>query len=580
MAGRPSRRDGKIQLAAWWRLLRDRLALGAVLLLATFGVAAGHVTREAQVRLTEAVDENWRGAYDILVRPGGSRSDLEAAQNLVEPNFLEFTGHGGITVGQWHAIQSVSNVEVAAPVAVAGFIRLAASAPIVFIPDDVPGDGPALYEMDVTVSTSDGIEQRELSQHIGYAVLPYPTADGTRWHTLMGGSVDAGVGASLEFPASLDVYSPLVAVDPESETMLLNGSDIFGALVEAGDSPTVADFDDGLILQDYGKDRLALGMAKTEGADLDRPVIPVIVSDRSYAPLTASLTVYQVGQDLDSEVSNDDPELISRAMSLREGSDSTLVGETTLDLSETARPFRATPIDLPWPGSVIPQSLAGQTLFRSADSLDSLLPGPLKYRTTTPRPDSDAISLEVVPVADGYRTVEREPLALQPSGPGVLDEPFFLAPVGTFDLGAIDRPDNPLNWAPLGAYDPPGTNLVAAPDGTPLKPTAMTPDFDVSAILQPPPLAFTDIGGAAILRGAEPIDAIRIRVAGVGGFDAASRPASSRWLGRSPPWAWMSTSSLAHLLGLSTCTSLPITPTDPTWGGLNSTGPHWGRRNG
>lgn len=48
-------------------------------------------------------------AYDILVRPRGSRADAEVRDGLVAPGFLSGI-HGGITLAQWHAIQQVPGV--------------------------------------------------------------------------------------------------------------------------------------------------------------------------------------------------------------------------------------------------------------------------------------------------------------------------------------------------------------------------------------------------------------------------------------------------------------------------------------
>src|SRR5690606_39628348 len=80
-----------------------------------------------------------------------------------------------------------------------------------------------------------------------------------------------------------------------------------------------------------------------------------------------------------------------------------------------------------------------------------------------------------------------------------------------------------LTLARLGVYDPPNSRLVAGPVGEPVEPVEMYPTFDVTGLLQPPPLAYTDIEGAMVLRGDAPIDAIRVRVAGLSGFDAESR---------------------------------------------------------
>lgn len=104
------------------RIVRSRtLSLGLVLLGAT-AIAAGGMGEAATVRVTEAVDANWRGAYDILVRPATSRLGLESTGGLVEPNFLGFSGTGGISFQQLDAIRAIPDVELAAPMSVVGLL--------------------------------------------------------------------------------------------------------------------------------------------------------------------------------------------------------------------------------------------------------------------------------------------------------------------------------------------------------------------------------------------------------------------------------------------------------------------------
>ena len=67
------------------------------------------------------VAANFRSAYDILVRPKGSATDLEREQGVVRPNFLSGQ-FGGITMKQYEQIKAISGVEVAAPIAMIGYV--------------------------------------------------------------------------------------------------------------------------------------------------------------------------------------------------------------------------------------------------------------------------------------------------------------------------------------------------------------------------------------------------------------------------------------------------------------------------
>jgi hypothetical protein len=75
---------------------------------------------------------------------------------------------------------------------------------------------------------------------------------------------------------------------------------------------------------------------------------------------------------------------------------------------------------------------------------------------------------------------------------------------------------------PLGAYDPPRTVWLGS-DGDAPTPVEMTPTLNPAGLVMVPPLAITDLEGAIVLRGDRPIDAIRIRVSGVSGYDPEGR---------------------------------------------------------
>ncbi|HEX6686307.1 MAG TPA: FtsX-like permease family protein [Candidatus Limnocylindrales bacterium] len=97
-------------------------ALFAGILAATTGfiVLMGGVAT-SRLQVTQEVETNFRAAYDILVRPPGSRTAIEDERGLVRPNYL--SGQlGGITPQQWEQIKQVPGVELAAPIANLGFV--------------------------------------------------------------------------------------------------------------------------------------------------------------------------------------------------------------------------------------------------------------------------------------------------------------------------------------------------------------------------------------------------------------------------------------------------------------------------
>ena len=75
------------------------------------------------------VQRNARSAYDILVRPPGTRTRLEHQDGLVQDNFLSGI-YGGISLSQYHQIARIDGVAVAAPAANLGYIVVEAFIPV------------------------------------------------------------------------------------------------------------------------------------------------------------------------------------------------------------------------------------------------------------------------------------------------------------------------------------------------------------------------------------------------------------------------------------------------------------------
>jgi hypothetical protein len=514
------------------RLWRNRSLLLAAVLLAGLAPAVAGVTSQAQVRVVGVVDENWRGVYDILVRLPGARTLEEAEHNLVEPNFLTFTGSGGITVEQWEAVRELEGVEVAAPVAVVGFLETNAFQPLVFLDASVLPEQTTLYRLVARTWTTDGVTDRVLVEEEHFLVLPPPAPTG--WHTFDGGPGYAGE----EFDhAYLDVgrrtsgsrlgtriMAPVVAVDPVAEAALLGISPgPFAPLAEMvveGVERTVGGFAAERLLPGGYLSNLGIRQLQRRQENLDAAVVPLVVSERFYARLLASVEVFQVGDPVVIDPS-DDASALDQAMAAAELPKEVTVGLAHGDYSDVLRPFVITPMVLQWPGAPVPDEPPA-SVFLPAEFVASL-PGPLRYGSTEPRAGSDAVSLRLDTVGDGYRHLVEVEIARLEGAPDFESFPFLFGAVGTFDLGDVPLPDNPLSWAPLGAYEPPGSWFVAGPDGVGSAPVELSPTFDVTGLLQPPPLAYTDIEGARMLRGNAPIDAIRVRVAGLAGFDEAGR---------------------------------------------------------
>jgi len=95
------------------------LLLGVFVATTGFAVLTGS-TATSRLQVVGALQENFRSAYDILVRPTADRTPLEQQRDLVRPNFLSGQ-FGGITMDQYERVRQVAGVEVAAPIAMLGY---------------------------------------------------------------------------------------------------------------------------------------------------------------------------------------------------------------------------------------------------------------------------------------------------------------------------------------------------------------------------------------------------------------------------------------------------------------------------
>ncbi|MEU8214220.1 FtsX-like permease family protein [Micromonospora taraxaci] len=108
---------------------RSVAVVSAVMLATTgFCVLTG-ATTASRLQAVGVVQANYRSAYDILVRPAGARGELETRQGLVRPNFLSGQ-FGGLSVDQWRTIQAVEGVDIAAPVAMVGYVSVDLGLPV------------------------------------------------------------------------------------------------------------------------------------------------------------------------------------------------------------------------------------------------------------------------------------------------------------------------------------------------------------------------------------------------------------------------------------------------------------------
>lgn len=504
------------------RISREPFTLLVALLAIGVAVTAGMVSDRTTIRIASELDEHWRGAYDILVEPDEMARDAHGTRGLVEADFLGFGGRGGISSGEVAEIARLPGVEVAAPVAMIGSVRYLAAYPSL-VSTSLP-DRPTLYRIEAALETSDGLQSIALATVSGRLLLgPDGSFEGfVEWATDLGDLASSGRDAEVTLAGlELSISSPILAVDPVAEAQLLGDGGAFLAPLAALSNRARLDeghFDPTLIPDSFVIDRIDL--ASSTG-----PVVPVLVSDHTYADLRIRLSVSQVGEPFDEMPRAESMAARLAAAEGLAGDGLTSLGSTSLDLSAIAVPYSPTVATVAWPGSVGPTD-AGISL-RAIDDVHAVIAERPTYLEQMSPDEAVGLRIEPVPGAGAvaaYRRLRTVPLDLPGGGSDpAVERRFRIAPLGTFDLGTVLPRSDPLSYVPFGAYDPPQTMLFADPLGSPLPETSITPTTDPAGLVVPPPLVITDIPAARLMRGARPIDAVRVRVAGIAGYDDAGR---------------------------------------------------------
>jgi putative ABC transport system permease protein len=104
------------------------LLAGIAVATASFTVLTG-ASESSRLEIRGNVAKHFRSSYDVLVRAPRSVQPLERTEGLVQQNFLSGS-FGGITMDQYKKIRDVPGVEVAAPLAVYGYVMPDAEIPI------------------------------------------------------------------------------------------------------------------------------------------------------------------------------------------------------------------------------------------------------------------------------------------------------------------------------------------------------------------------------------------------------------------------------------------------------------------
>jgi hypothetical protein len=474
------------------------LAASGILLAASTSLAVVHQTVEA----------GWRGTYDLLVRPADAPS-LQVDGHSVVP--LDYLGlrTSGITREQWQRIARLPNVEVAAPVAALGWLKGDTPGVTVELAGHTPG---VVYQVEAHAKIG-GQDALHLTGLIAFRNNRDEVDIGFRDY-IGADPVILGFG---DVPAT---WGLVVGIDPTSENALMGLSDyVEGSYLSSGASEV---FDN---------------MFRRTAVE-----VPVLTAARSPIPGDLSVTVSRVDgvtvdqvQALYNHSGHEVGEPLNAAIEglVATGKVTRLSGDDQ-QLADLLQPLRLTGVVL-GPDS----RLASSTTNLSGSASDEnvvLVPSLAGYGSTSdPASDlalaargawQDLIDPQLAAVRPegwwppeatfgGDATVYRDLKVTVPPA-------FKLVPVGTYDRNAIDAHYGAAaNDAPLGIYADIARTLLTDASGKPVN-QALPLSINPGGLNPQPPVGLTNLEAVEALRGAQFIDAIRVRVAGISGYTPAA----------------------------------------------------------
>ncbi|BCB88669.1 FtsX-like permease family protein [Phytohabitans suffuscus] len=551
-----------------WRQLRGRAWRSAALLAGVLVATTGFIvltgaTSASRLQVTGDVERNTRAAYDILVRPKGSRIVLETDRRLVRPNYLSGL-YGGITNAQYDQVRRVSGVDIAAPIAMLGY----ASA---FIPTPLDITDAVDRRLDRQVIRVDPtfVAERGLStapgkpQYVYVTKHPliYPVFDpkSTTRDTLY---TDGRTypGDECEHPLPVREVMPDGSSKPICGGEFGPSTDGRGSGVSERDIKSVAAvrllpdgrFESGGVIQSRDDlpeptDRLFLQMR------LSVPLLMAAIDPVAENRLVGLDRAVTRGRPLTADDGPDDipgGSLVNRAFPVLSSSrpyvdgavrasyrrlvPATVAGVLETELADQLDHAPAVPVgegraDLSG-GYPTVQGGPLTTLVQAGPAeYDEQPGGTLRAREFPPKPDNpdpkSSVEPEVVPwLADDQSFRPLRDVALAKS----MDVNRIWSVVGSFDPERLAG-FSELSKLPLETYEPPRAEGADERSRQALGGQPLEPSGNPGGYLTPPPLLLTNLasvpklleGGTSPQRAA-PLSAIRVRVSDVDGYSKRS----------------------------------------------------------
>jgi ABC-type lipoprotein release transport system permease subunit len=464
---------------SWWRN-KERfilLIVGALIVSTGLSYLVG-ITQANKGTIVDELQKRWKASYHIVVRPPESRAITEE-KNLLEPNYLSGLS-GGISLEQYEKIKSMEEIDVAAPIAMLGYVNNTITLKKLNLSE------PGVYRLRLTEKTNTGLAKEKEQGAFYFTVGSWkPTGTGKEYGvTQFSGELSYGTEILL------------AGIDPEAESKLIG---LDQAMIQ---TRTSRFFNEGDQVVQMEND---VGSIET--------TIPVIVSNREFVDSQMTFTIEKLDLPFQGAQQAATMEKVKE-----NGGEKYL--EKQKGITKERYTFTSKEAHRKIVESILHADNNGETVLDESVWM-ALKPSPVHYEpVTSPFPERWPFAYQVkpytipehsnLPMKQAYRPVTM--FSEEASGWPRLRLDFK----GVFDPQKLNISKDPLTELPMETYFPSKAKWVLDSNEKPVNPTVeMKPLNNPYGFLTKPPLMLTTLEAAKAILGEKPIAAIRIKVKGV-----------------------------------------------------------------
>lgn len=458
------------------------IAMIAILTVSTISL---HSIKDIQAQVDDDIKHFARGSYDILVRAKDSQTPVEKTLGVVEENYLG-AGNGGITIEMWKKIQSMKEIEIAAPVASLGYFT-GFSRTVDF---PFPESSSLLS---ASFIISDGIHE-------------YQWGDKKETFYLKQDGYFDGFDSLKDFKRRTET-----SVSGEKPRFMIPQSFhlVMGIDFEQEGKLTGIPFNE-LIRELTPEEQMFMSFAEKAAIIkvlyLKDPKISVKINiniqnipweTKDTLALKEKLGISTSHDGMLEFVDDEARKSIIEYLSNLEPISNT---SYTFDLSNQVTPFYFEPFSVDYNGNISPSENYATSISESSQFYST---SPVEYQIK-----KDYLAVKQVGEQDHVPTYREIKKHGQPGYYNTTAVPFLFVPINAFSAKEYEKS---LAASPLGIYHQAPTTTK---DGTVVHETAVPGSF-----ISSPAHGLIDINDTVHIKGEKPIDAIRIKVAGIHQYD-------------------------------------------------------------